>query len=74
MRSELGRYGIREADPIERRFDRQIVVVGPTGCRGAEDRGDQDDRRKDGDEQKADAFAPLFAGQQCGGSLYDQRR
>ena len=74
VRLKLSRHGIRKVDSIERRFDRQIVVVGPTGCRGAEDRGDQDDRRKDGDEQKADALAPLFAGQQCGGDLYEHRR
>ena len=74
MRLELGRHRICKAGSVERRFDRQVVVVGPTRCGRAEDGGNQDDRCKNSNQQKADAFAPLFAGQQCGGSLYEHRR
>ena len=50
MRLELGRHRICKAGSVERRFDRQVVVVGPTRCGRAEDGGNQDNRRKDGDE------------------------
>ena len=62
--AELGGDGVREADPVEGRFHSGIVVVGPTRCGRAEDGGNQDNRCEDGDQQKADALAPLFAGQQ----------
>ena len=74
MRLELGRHRICKAGSVERRFDRQVVVVGPTRCGRAEDGGNQDDRCKNSNQQKADAFAPLFAGQQCGSNLYEHRR
>ena len=74
VRLELDRHRIRKAGPVERRFDRQIVVVSTTRCGRAEDCSNQDDRCKNSNQQKADAFAPLFAGQQCGSNLYEHRR
>ena len=74
VRSEFVRHTFAICHPIKRGFHGRVVVVSPTGRSRAEDGGDQDDWRENSDQQKADAFAPLFAGQQCGGSLYDQRR
>ena len=74
VRLKLSRYGICKAGSVERRFNCQIVVVGPTRRSRAEDCSDQDDRRENGDQQEADTLASLFAGQQCGGNLYEHRR
>ena len=74
VRSEFVRHTFAICHPIKRGFHSGIVVVGPTRRSRAEDGRDQDNRRENGDQQKADTLAPLFAGQQCGGDLYEHRR